>query len=63
MITYAKDLVDTSKLVLGIGTGASQALKGAEDNAGYTKPLLFTAVAIILSASLYFFAFSFKEPK
>ena len=49
---YAKDLVDTSKLVLGIGTGASQALKGAEDNAGYTKPLLFTAVTDPVDAGL-----------
>ena len=50
--TYAKDLVDTSKLVLGIGTGATQALKGAEDNAGYSKPLLFTAVTDPVEAGL-----------
>lgn len=50
--TYAKDLADTSKLLLGIGTGASQALKGAEDNAGYTKPLLFTAVTDPVEAGL-----------
>lgn len=50
--TYAKDLADTSKLLLGIGTGATQALKGAEDNAGYSKPLLFTAVTDPVEAGL-----------
>lgn len=48
----AKDLVDTSSLTLGIGTGASLALKGAEDNAGYNKPLLFTAVTDPVQAGL-----------
>ena len=52
MNLLAKDLVDTSALTLGIGTGASQALKGAQDNAGYTKPLLFTAVTDAVSAGL-----------
>lgn len=50
--TFAKDLVDTCDLFLGVGTGASQALKGAEDNAGYTKPLLFTAVTDPVDAEL-----------
>ena len=49
---YAKDLVDISALTLGIGTGASLALKGAEDNAGYQKPLLFTAVTDPVDAGL-----------
>jgi len=48
----AKDLVNTSVLTLGIGTGASQALKGAEDNAGLSKPLLFTAVTDPVDAGL-----------
>ena len=49
---FAKDLVDTSKLVLGIGTGASVALKGAMDNAGLNKPVLFTAVTDPVDAGL-----------
>ena len=52
LVAYAKDLVDTSSLTLGIGTGASLALKGAEDNAGYKKPLLFTAVTDPVDAGL-----------
>lgn len=48
----AKDLVDTSKLTLGIGTGASVALKGAADNAGSTNPILFTAVTDPVEAGL-----------
>lgn len=52
LVAYAKDLVDTSSLTLGIGTGASLALKGAEDNAGYKKPLLFTAVTDPVGAKL-----------
>ena len=50
--TYAKDLVDTSELVLGIGTDASAALKGAADNAGLSKPILFTAVTDPVEAGL-----------
>ena len=49
---FAKDLVDTSELVLGIGTGASVALKGAADNAGLDKPILFTAVTDPVEAKL-----------
>ena len=49
---YAKDLVDTSKLTLGIGTGASVALKGASDNAGLSNPILFTAVTDPVEAGL-----------
>ena len=48
----AKDLVDTCNLTLGIGTGAALALKGAEDNAGLSKPLLFTAVTDPVTAGL-----------
>lgn len=44
LVTLAKNLVDSCDLTLGIGTGASKALQGAEVNAGLTKPLLFTAV-------------------
>lgn len=42
--TLAKDLIDTSALTLGIGTGAAKALQGASVNAGSTKPVVFTAV-------------------
>ena len=52
MNTYAKDLVDTSELTLGIGTGASQALKGAADNSGSNKTIMFTAVTDPVDAGL-----------
>ena len=52
LTNLAKDLVDTSKLTLGIGTGASVALKGAADNAGNTNPILFTAVTDPVEAGL-----------
>ena len=52
LTSYAKDLVDTSKLTLGIGTGASVALKGAADNSGVTNPILFTAVTDPVDAGL-----------
>ena len=48
----AKDLVDTCTITLGIGTDAALALKGAEDNAGYRKPLFFTAVTDPVDAKL-----------
>ena len=50
--TLAKDLVDTSALTLGIGTGASKALQGAQVNAGLEKPLMFTAVTDPVGAGL-----------
>ena len=49
---YAKDLVDTCELTLGIATPAAKALKGASDNAGYTKPVLYTAVTDPVAAGL-----------
>ena len=49
---YAKDLVDSCKLTLGIATPAAKALKGASDNAGYTKPILYTAVTDPVDAKL-----------
>ena len=52
LVTLAKNLVDSSDLVLGIGTGASKALQGAEVNAGLEKPLLFTAVTDPVDAGL-----------
>ena len=52
MNLYAKSLVDSSDLILGIGTGASKILKGAEINAGLSKPLLFTAVTDPVDAGL-----------
>lgn len=50
--TLAKNLVDSSALTLGIGTGAAKALQGAEVNAGLEKPLLFTAVTDPVGAGL-----------
>lgn len=50
--TLAKNLVDSSDLLLGIGTGASKAIQGAEVNAGLSKPLLFTAVTDPVDAGL-----------
>ena len=52
LITLAKNLMDTCDINLGIGTGASKALLGAQVNAGYTKPLLFTAVTDPVEAGL-----------
>ena len=49
---YAKDLVDTCALTLGIATPAAKALKGASDNAGYEKPVLYTAVTDPVDAGL-----------
>lgn len=48
----AKNLVDDNDINLGIGTGASKALLGAQVNAGYKKPLLFTAVTDPVDAGL-----------
>ena len=50
--TLAKNLVDSSTLTLGIGTGAAKALQGASVNAGLEKPLLFTAVTDPVGAGL-----------
>ena len=52
LITLAKNLVDSCDINLGIGTGASKALLGAQVNAGLTKPLLFTAVTDPVEAGL-----------
>ena len=52
LVTLAKNLVDSCDLSLGIGTGASKALQGAEVNAGLSKPLLFTAVTDPVLAGL-----------
>lgn len=52
LITLAKNLVDSCDINLGIGTGASKALMGAQVNAGLTKPLLFTAVTDPVDAGL-----------
>lgn len=50
--SYAKDLVSRTDLYLGIGTGASVALKSAASDKGLTKPLLFTAVTDPVDAKL-----------
>ena len=52
LVTLAKNLVDSCDLNLGIGTGASKALLGAQVNAGLKKPLLFTAVTDPVDAGL-----------
>lgn len=52
LTTLAKTLVDSCSLTLGIGTGAAKALQGAEVNAGFSKPLLFTAVTDPVGAGL-----------
>lgn len=48
----AKSLVSSCELTLGLGTGASQMLKGVSENAGSTKPVMFTAVTDPVSAGL-----------
>ena len=52
LTTLAKNLVNDCDINLGIGTGAAKALMGAEINAGYKKPLLFTAVTDPVGAGL-----------
>ncbi len=52
LVTLAKNLIDSCDLNLGIGTGASKALLGAQVNAGLKKPLLFTAVTDPVDAGL-----------
>ena len=52
LVTLAKNLVDDNDINLGIGTGASKALLGAQVNAGLKKPLLFTAVTDPVDAGL-----------
>lgn len=50
--TLAKSLVGKSKLLLGIGTGATQSLHAAQIENGRNDPLLFTAVTDPVSAEL-----------
>jgi len=50
--TYAKTLVSSCNLSLGIGTGAAQALVNQSYNLGLTKPVLFTAVTDPVGAKL-----------
>lgn len=50
--TFAKNLADSCKLVLGIGTGAAQSLQGAITLASRDIPLLFTAVTDPVDAGL-----------
>ena len=52
LVTLAKNLIDSCDINLGIGTGASKALLGAQVNAGLKKPLLFTAVTDPVEAGL-----------
>lgn len=50
--TYASDLVRTSDMVLGIGTGAAQALQTAAGNINSDLPIMFTAVTDPVGAGL-----------
>ena len=50
--TMAKDLVVSSSMTLGLGTGASKALQSASVDNGKTNPLLFTAVTDPVGAKL-----------
>lgn len=52
VVSFAKDLVSTCDLYLGIGTGASKALKSAAEDKGLIKPCLFTAVTDPVDAGL-----------
>jgi putative ABC transport system substrate-binding protein len=52
MATMATNLVANSSLVLGIATGASQALKSAASKAGSSIPILFSAVTDPVGANL-----------
>jgi len=52
LILLSKILTDYCPLSLGIGTDAAKALNGAQVQAGYTKPLLFTAVTDPVGAGL-----------
>lgn len=52
MQLFAKDLVDTCALTLGIATPSAKALKAASDEAQYDKPVLFTAVTDAKEAGL-----------
>ena len=49
---FAKDLVSTCDMYLGIGTDASKDLKSAAEEKGLLKPLLFTAVTDPVDAGL-----------
>lgn len=51
-VAFAKDLVSTCDLYLGIGTDASKDLKSAAEDKGLIKPLLFTAVTDPVDAGL-----------
>ena len=50
--TLAKNLVASSDMTLGIGTGASQSLQAAALNSGNTNPIIFTAVTDAVDANL-----------
>lgn len=50
--SMAKDLVVSSSMTLGLGTGASKALQSASIDNGKTNPVLFTAVTDPVGAKL-----------
>ena len=50
--TLAKDLVVSSSMTLGVGTGASKSLLSAAKDNGKTNPILFTAVTDPVDAKL-----------
>lgn len=51
-LTFAKNLMDTCDLTLGVGTGAAKDLKSAQRNKGSKNPILFTAVTDPVDAKL-----------
>lgn len=52
LVSMASNLVNTCDLALAIGTGATQKLVSARDNAGSNMPVLFTAVTDPVGAEL-----------
>ena len=50
--SLAKDLIVSSSMTLGLGTGATKALKSASIDAGKTNPIMFTAVTDPVGAKL-----------
>ena len=52
LVSYAKDLVSSSSMTFGLGTGAATALKAAAVDVGSINPILFSAVTDPFGSSL-----------
>ncbi|MCQ2792821.1 MAG: ABC transporter substrate-binding protein [Bacilli bacterium] len=52
LVNYAKDLVSSTNMTFGLGTGASQMLKSAAKDKGSINPILFSAVTDPVDATL-----------